>query len=114
MNQRILSCGNDEVLLQTRSLVLATAGFEVEVIVGVKGLLDRQFGSEVGLIVLCHTLSEQEQKQASRRLQLTLPGTPTLSLRGVWQGRDTRSTPAIDSFAGPKALIAHSRKLISK
>ncbi len=111
MIRRILVCGNDRDLLTTRAMVLATAPFEVEVVVGIQALRKRKVVAETKLIVLCHSLSDGEQDQAIRQLQQLLPTTPVLILTGMARAASSRNTATLDSLQGPRSLISLSQEL---
>ncbi len=111
MTCHILACGNDKELLATRAMVLATASFEVDVVLGVEGLRSRQTRTEMKLIVLCHSLTEVEQNRAIRDLRQGLPQIPILVLSRSMRADSSSGIAVLDPFAGPRSLINLSREL---
>ena len=111
MTCRILVCGNNKDLLKTRAMVLATAPFEVEMVIGVQALLHQDFDVRTKLIVLCHSLSDREQNEVAQQAQLALPETPILTLNSPTRLSSPLSSATMDPLDGPRALIALSRKL---
>ena len=107
----ILVCGNDKDLLETRALVLASAPFEVEMVIGIEALRSRHIDVKTRLIVLCHSLSDQEQSEAAQQVQQALPKTPILTLNSLARRSSLLSSATMDPFEGPRAMIALSRKL---
>src|ERR1700724_704214 len=69
----VLMYGTDAFLLETRRLVLTSAGYRVSCVFG---LYDLEHVSEIShphLVVLCHSLSSEEQKRACTRIRQTSP-----------------------------------------
>ena len=113
MTLPIVICGNDKDLLETRAMVLATANFQVELLIGVEALQTAHINAETRLVVLCHSLSDREQNQAIQKLQQTLPKTAILALNSSARSHPLLGAASFDTFEGPQALIALSRQLTS-
>jgi DNA-binding response OmpR family regulator len=104
----VLLYGHDELLLWTRRLVLEWAGYEVSVAQELRQasqLLDQE---DVGLIVLCYSLSRAECAE----LIATSPSeVPTLLITecGEMGNRDCDmrevADTCFDSILGPEALV---------
>jgi DNA-binding response OmpR family regulator len=104
----ILLYGHEEMLLWTRRLVLEWAGYEVSVAQELRQasqLLDRE---DVGLILLCYSLSRAE---CAELIATSRGEVPTLLMTecGVMGNRDcdTREVAdsCFDSILGPEALV---------
>jgi DNA-binding response OmpR family regulator len=104
----ILLYGHDELLLWTRRLVFEWAGYEVSVaqeLQQVSQLLDRE---DVGLIVLCYSLSRAE---CAELIAASRSEVPTLLITecGEMGNRDCDVKEVadawFDSILGPEALV---------
>lgn len=72
----ILSVGYERTLMASRSMVLRSAGYEVEEAHSLAQALSRVDADVVDLVIICHTLSEREQQEliaAARRKRRLLP-----------------------------------------
>jgi DNA-binding response OmpR family regulator len=104
----ILLYGHNELLLWTRRLVLEWAGYEVGVAQELRQasqLLDRE---DVGLIVLCYSLS---RAQCAELIATSRSEVPTLLITecGEMGNRDCDrrevADACFDSILGPEALV---------
>lgn len=72
----LLSVGYDKALIYTRTLVLRGAGFHVDEAFNLKNALTLVESDSIDVLILCHTLSKEEQRQlisAVRKLRGLLP-----------------------------------------
>jgi DNA-binding NtrC family response regulator len=107
VESQILICGNDEMLLRTRALVLESAGFRVRSKLGLvhlKQMVPQQ--CDVCLIVLCHSLGETEREEALRHLSRAMPASKILVLTIGERLPPAPATISLNTFDGPEALIA--------
>ena len=56
----ILACGRDQSLLDTRRMVLESAGYRVRVATEAEAAIKILLDEPIALMVLCHTLSSQD------------------------------------------------------
>jgi hypothetical protein len=69
----ILSVGNDSTLLDSRQLVLQSAGHQV-ISISSRAALSKEFLDRFDIVVLCHTITPRDQiVQSIRRLCHDLP-----------------------------------------
>ncbi len=101
----IVVYGHDQSLLDTRSWVLQSAGYRVLQASRRSELEQTADDARVALVVLCHTLTQEEREETGsfldrradiKRLLIT-------ANRPVLQQR--RSDPMVSAFDGPRALI---------
>ena len=104
MNEQahILICGRDAALLETRSLVLQSAGFRVSTITRPLAM-SRDLGN-LDLLLVCHTLSAQERQADLCALATLAPKAKALCLRPS-PGLDESCGATLDSFAGPRKML---------
>lgn len=72
----VLSVGFDPILMRSRSLVLRQAGFAVDEAYNLAGALALAKSGAVDLVLLCHTVSPNEQRRfisAVRKIRRLLP-----------------------------------------
>jgi hypothetical protein len=107
VESHILICGNDETLLETRALVLESAGFQVKSRIGVSYLKQMvTLQGDVYLTVLCHSLAEAEREEALNYLSDARPASKSLVLTVGESRPPERTTASLNAFDGPEALIA--------
>jgi DNA-binding response OmpR family regulator len=115
MNARklILVYGKDVQLLDTRSWVLQRAGFDVHYVQDIPSaaLFLREHGSD--LLILCHTLSADEQEAATVIAQAARSETKVLVMTTEDSNR-TKGGPVIylNALAGPVDLIDKAKQTL--
>ena len=110
----IVVYGHDQSLLDTRTWVLEGAGYEVSQASDIGELEQAACERSVKLVVLCHTLTEQECEATRTSLEERQPATQRLLIttnRPLFS--QTAREPAISAFDGPRALIEIVGKLLS-
>ncbi len=110
----IVVYGHDQSLLDTRTWVLQGAGYQVAQASHLSELQQVAGERAVALVVLCHTLTQQEcddtraslcgQRSGIKRLLIT--ANRPLSAQAL-------DEPAISAFDGPRALIDMVGKVLS-
>ena len=112
MNEQvhILISGRDEALLATRASVLRTAGYRVSATLG--PVSSRAELSTVGLLVICHTLSEEERTDDLTSLATTHPGAKALCLV-PHMGVTAQSAATLDSYSGPREMLRVIHRLLT-
>ena len=110
MASEVLVCGTDADLLRTRASVLSSAGFQVQSVFGVAELERYSRETSPALIILCHSLSPQDQTTASEYAGRVWPDCPVLFLNARNTGIPAAGT-CFNTFEGPAKLIEISRRL---
>ncbi len=74
----VLSAGTDPQLLATRNAVLKQAGYYVTSAATPLELVDKFFSGDYDLVILCHTISENEQKKIFALIHSYSPSVPVV------------------------------------
>jgi DNA-binding response OmpR family regulator len=80
----ILNIGQDRALLDSRGLVLQSAGYTVESICSIEQAIDRFKAGVFHLVVLCHSLSEKERERLIRHIRVDGPATPVIFTAAIY------------------------------
>jgi hypothetical protein len=108
----VLIYGRDAILLETRSQVLKQGGFRVATITRLEDFHDLN-ASELRVFVLCHTLSEIEQREAIETGEKANQDLRTVVLTYHSPGSSLGARCRFMSpFAGPEALKALVREAV--
>ena len=103
----ILVYGRDMALLDTRRLVLESAGFTTKTAGTQSGLAQELAVGQVVLCILCHTLSPEERRSMLEIIHYARPESKVLVLQANKNGYDLTSTdPVVSIFDGPAKLVA--------
>ena len=114
MEPRILICGNDIRLLETREIVLKTAFQHVTSALGVRALEDELGRSPTDLIVLCHSLGEDERRGVQKLVNEKWPASQMLVLAGVLGAAPPHGTgEQLSIYDGPRALLDRVRQMVA-
>lgn len=110
---KILLAGNDVRLLGTRAAVLGTTGATVTCC-GAARAFDVIGGERFDLVVLCHTLSDEESNRIAQEVHRRWPQTRILQvLSGVWGDKlFKRAEPVVTSTAEPRQLVRRATELL--
>lgn len=114
MDSRILICGNDPGLLQTRQIVLRTNFPLVTTAVGKHGLQSELDGSPADLVILCHSLAENEQRGIVDLLHVRWPGARILVLIGLLNSSQEGTSEELSVLKGPQALIDRAKRMTTQ
>lgn len=80
MTIELLAVGNDPMLLMTRGEVLRRLGYSVTT-TDSSAVLAQQFRpADFDLVILCHTLSEDERQSIAAFVRYQIPSTPVLAV----------------------------------
>lgn len=104
----ILMYGRDICLLQTRALVLQHAGYRVA---AVQNWLGAPAHEAIDLLILCHSLTQQQRRKALEDASDQWPTAKQLCLTPTNGPIDTDCL-TFDSFGGPEKLIEVVGKLL--
>ena len=111
MNGCVVLYGNDPQLLSIRAQVLEQSGFRLTLISRLEELSGLFPRSRVDLVILCHSLTPAETRDAfivSRRLW---PEVQVLALTGAGETDGKPVGECLNVYAGPQALVDASRAL---
>jgi len=76
----ILSAGRDLSLLKKRNAALIAAGYTVVTATNSPEVVNKLFAGDFDLVILCHTLGEQQQKRLAHIISDYTPSTPVIVL----------------------------------
>jgi DNA-binding NtrC family response regulator len=76
----VLSIGLDSSLLETRNMVLHSAGYIVESASSVKEAVHRFLAGDFDLVILCHTISTRERDRLACLIRASGSHTPLISI----------------------------------
>ena len=112
---RVLVYGNDPLLLRTRVMVLEGAGLPILAAVAdseAQALLLRQ---GVGLVILCHSLSEAERSSFSEYVEKHRPTVPVLVLtaRTAFPMEQIHGT-ILSIYEGPARLVQTVKSILAE
>ncbi len=111
---RVLCIGHDRMLLQTRKWML-DAEFEVEIADNIPEAVANLGARHFDLVLLCHTLNDQECRSICDEVFSKTPATRVLQLNEGW--RDFRSLIGPEeqaSAARPQTLIEKITEMAQK
>lgn len=77
---RVLSVGSDHTLLGMRTLVLASAGYQVASALGPAEFVSKFFDGDFDAVVLCHSLTEDQRQRIAELVRRHSPSTPVVVL----------------------------------
>ena len=111
----ILVYGRDLSLLETRCWVLEGAGFHVQATTDFTETMDVFQVQSPDLTILCHSLLAEQQKAILDATRAARPSRKVLVLSG---GMDAlphdAETATIDSFDGPRVLLAAVKQMLAQ
>lgn len=102
---RILSIGDDSILLYSRRLILETAGYAVESARAEQAAIERILLRRFDLVLLCHSITEEVVKYIVEASMRIAPQTPLLQISPLDNPFRTQAHPALVS-ADPAALLS--------
>ena len=104
--------GHDAVLLDTRRCLLQSAGWDavtVSTVAAVKSaLMERQWR----LLLVCHTVSETENRTVKSLVAVYAPEVPVLTLQAGFPARTVSSGECMTVLSGPKHLLTTVQTLL--
>ena len=109
----ILVYGRDQRLLETRSLVLAQAGFRVSIVMGLEEAEAIVAAEPVRVMVLCHTLSPEERVRALVAAKRLRPAVKRMVMTAdALTVPDEGQEETLSVYDGPHQLILSVRRLV--
>lgn len=110
----IVVYGHDQSLLDTRTWVLERAGYTVSTASRFSELEQVTQNPSVSLVVMCHTLTQQECEETWTTLDQHRPEIKRLMITANRPlSPHVVGSPAISAFDGPRALIDIVDRLLS-
>ena len=76
----ILSAGRDRALLYTRNRVMEEAGYIVTSAITPAEITDFCFRGDFDLVILCHSIPQEERERIARLVRMHTPSTPVIVL----------------------------------
>ena len=76
----VLSAGHDHTLLAIRNMVLGQSGYRVVSAATAAEFVERFFGGDFDLVILCHTIPEDERHRMADIVHKQSPSTPVIVL----------------------------------
>ena len=113
MHNKVLVCGNDRLLLQTREAVLRLAEFDVACVEGVKDLYQTLERDHPDLLILCFSLKSEDKKDVVGLARERSPETKILAIAGASGGSNPDGCYELGVLAGPNALVEKTAQLLS-
>ena len=111
----VLVYGRDKGLLETRRLVLETAGFKTHTVESLAEAEKSTVAHPEGLLVLCHSLSLEECQDALLMAHSRQPGRKRLIMTaGTAVPPLGDEDELLTAFHGPKTLVDTVRKLLEQ
>ena len=115
MQAQIIVCGLDQILLGTRQQVLRKAGFDVAATASPDEILPLVQDYAINGIVLCHTLSFEQQLRAITTLRRYRPAAKSIVLTKNDSGHIPEEAHAsFNTSEGPRALIHALERLLPR
>ena len=109
----ILIYGRDRQLLETRQWVLEGAGYRVSKATELAGLAQLVPVEQIDLLILCHTLSQEECGRALAVVSTRWPQVHTLLLHAGRRGSDIGSSgDVVDMREGPAKFLKTVSRLV--
>jgi DNA-binding response OmpR family regulator len=109
----VLMYGTDAFLLETRRLVVASAGYRVSCVLGLPDLEHVLEIRHPDLVILCHSLSPDLQEQACRLVRRISPESRIILL-STFSRNAPRAASVVNCFDGPERLISAMAELASR
>ena len=115
MRNQILLCGTDPLLLSTRGNVLRSVGYEVLTVLGPEKIESTLQTHTVDALVLCHTLTAEEQQALLAALHRHSPEAKTVIMKKMTrQGISAIPDAVVSTGGGPEALIQTLGRLLDR
>ncbi len=111
--QQILVFGRDVALTETRLLILQTSGFEARGVYSLAELVHSLCNSKVDLVLLGHSLIEEDMEAALAIAAQVIPAVPVLRLIIFPWLTAINNEKVLDITKGPYQLIDTVRAIVS-
>ena len=108
----VLSIGFDPSLLETRSLVLQSAGYMVESASSLKEAVNRFQSGDFDLVLLCRSVPGKNRDHLTSLIRASGSRIPIVSIAGNLGERDAFANATLED--GPNNLLAGIRDVLVK
>ena len=108
----VLAVGLDPSLLETRSLVLQSAGYMVESASSVKEAVDRFQSGDFDLVLLCHSVPIKDRDHLTSLIRAFGSRTPIVSIAENLGECDAFANATLED--GPNTFLAGIRDVLAK
>lgn len=95
----VLSVGCDRLLMKIRTLVLRKAGYRVFEAYSVREALVLAASWKLDLVLICHTVTQVEQKELIGVLDILRPGLPVLCISAHKHYTENEECSLVDNCA---------------
>ena len=113
MTHHLLISGTDAQLLSLRKSVLSQAGFSVHTVTQFQNLAALPAEAPIELVILCHTLSDEQRCAVVDTLLVRWPNAKVIALTRLDKGGDDSASGFITvSGFDPRDLIAKCHQLL--
>ncbi|WP_128912204.1 hypothetical protein [Granulicella sibirica] len=114
MKRRILNYGHDKSLLDIRGELVRSAGFDVLCAYTREEVEKLIEAGPADALILCHTVSAQEDEALLLKVKMLPHGIKTLVLNAnKHDGFISGDVPTVDVWNGPDALLKALRTLVA-
>lgn len=114
MNPLLLGLGKNTSLLRTRAQVLATR-YDVVSVQDLESMKALPIGSAFRVLVLCHSLSREERREAVALARSRWPGIKTLLVtKPTSMDEDFDADRVVGSLEGPRHLLGAVQMLLAR
>jgi CheY-like chemotaxis protein len=108
----ILAVSNEPELLESRSSILRSAGYDVEPVLSVEEAIDRLTDRDFDLVLLCHSIPAQERSRLIRLIRGSRLPTAVVSVTPLDGHPDEFADATVDAV--PEELLSGIRELLLK
>ena len=91
----VLSAGHDHTLLAIRNMVLGQSGYQVVSASTAAEFMERFFAGDFDLVILCHTIPEDERRRMADIVHKQSPSTPVVVLSDGLVGHAPYATATV-------------------
>jgi CheY-like chemotaxis protein len=107
----VLSVGHDPLLLKTRGQVLQTAGYTIVSEHSLKGAIARFLQGDFDLVILCHSLPEEQRERLTYLIREQTSLTPIISISPNFGQHDLFADATVDN--DPDELVTGLREVLN-
>ncbi len=109
-----LSVGRDPLLMRTRTGVLLDAGYSVMPSFTSRDAVQIFSAREIDLVILCHTIPEEEKIKLIDSMKLGSKRTPIISIHADGEADAKLVDAYVHGLDGPEALLSCISKVLDK
>lgn len=110
----ILNVGRDPSLLDTRGMVLRSAGYLVESSASLADAVRRFTANDFDLVILCHSLREEERLGLMHVIREVGSSIPVISVDSNWEPHPRRNSSDSSTESDPASLLSHICEVLQR